>query len=83
MKFAHNVGWYVVIIDEVVVAAGCDFNTMISRQEREKAERPNHQDCKMVTFYAKTKKTAVSTALKDMPWLQLDSSLRIELRLKG
>lgn len=40
MKFAHNVGWYVVIIDEVVVAAGCDFNTMINRQEREKAERP-------------------------------------------
>jgi hypothetical protein len=82
MKFAHNVGWYVVIIDGVIVAAGCDFNTMITRQEREKAERPSHQDCKMVTFYAKNKKQAVKACMESMSLCSLSVSLRAELRLK-
>ncbi len=82
MKFQHNVGWYVVIIDNVIVAAGCDLNTMITRQEREKAERPGHQDCKMVTFYAKSKKQAVNMCMEDMCIRNLSKSLQAEFNSK-
>lgn len=82
MKFQHNVGWYVVIIDGVIVAAGCDFNTMITRQEREKAERSGHQDCKMVTFYAKSKKQAVNMCMEDMYVRNLSKSLQAEFNSK-
>ena len=80
-KYVPEVTWYIVVVSNTLCVAGNDVSVCTVRQYAEEAER----GCGgvMKVYRAKTKKSAVTTALKDMPWLQLDSSLRIELRLKG
>ena len=82
MKFQHNIAWHIVIIDDVVVAAGCDLNTMLQRQEQECSERPGYSKCMMVTFYAKSKKQAVNMCMDDMYVRNLSKSLLKEFALK-
>lgn len=82
IKFKHNVAWHIVIIDDVVVAAGCDLNTMLQRQEQECSERPGYSRCMMVTFYAKSKKQAVNMCMDDMCIRNLSKSLQAEFNSK-
>ena len=77
-KSKHNIAWHIVIIDDVIVGAGCDFNVMIQRQDREKAERKGYSECKMVTYYARSKKQAVYCCMDDMEVRNLSKSLQAE-----
>lgn len=80
-KYVPEVTWYIVVVSNTLCVAGNDVSVCTVRQYAEEAER----GCGgvMKVYRAKTKKTAVSTALKDMPWLQLSRSLRDELGFKG
>ena len=80
-KYTPEVNWYIVVVSNTLCVAGNDVSICTVRQYAEEAERVCNGVMKV--YRAKTKKFAVNAALKDMPWLQLDSSLRIELRLKG
>ena len=82
MKFKHNVAWHIVIIDDVVVAAGCDLLVMLQRQEQECAERVGYSKCSMVMFYAKSKKQAVHMCMEDMYVRNLSLSLQAEFKMK-
>ena len=81
-KSKHNIAWHIVIIDEVVVAAGCDLNTMMQRQQQECDERPGYSKCNMVTYHAKSKKQAVYMCMEDMYVRNLSESLQAEFKMK-
>lgn len=81
-KSKHNMAWHIVIIDDVVVAAGNDLVTMMGRQQVECKERPGYSSCKMVTFYAKSKKQAVNMCMEDMCIRNLSKSLQAEFNSK-
>jgi hypothetical protein len=80
-KYVPEATWYIVVVGNTLCVAGNDVSICTVRQYAEEAERGCNGVMKV--YRAKTKKSAVNAALKDMPWLQLDSSLRIELLLKG
>lgn len=82
-KYTPEVNWYIVVVSNTLCVAGSDVVQCTVRQYAEEEARGCAGMGVMKVYRAKTKKSAVTTALKDMPWLQLDSSLRIELRLKG
>ncbi len=82
-KYTPEVNWYIVVVSNTLCVAGNDVVQCTVRQYAEEEARGCAGMGVMKVYRAKTKKSAVTTALKDMPWLQLDSSLRIELRLKG
>jgi len=82
-KYTPEVAWYIVVVSNTLCVAGNDVVQCTVRQYAEEEERGCTGMGTMKVYRAKTKKTAVSTALKDMPWLQLSRSLRDELGFKG
>ena len=82
-KYTPEVNWYIVVVSNTLCVAGNDVVQCTVRQYAEEEARGCAGMGEMKVYRAKTKKAAVNTALKDMPWFQLSKSLRNELGLKG
>lgn len=63
--FKPTVAWHMLVINDVIVAAGSDLLIIMGRQVEEETKRKALGKAAMLCYFAKTKKAAVYTACAD------------------